>query len=229
MTVDGILKRLEALGSEHNRAGMARYGINTDNAFGVSIRNLRPIAREIGRDHALARTLWATGKHEARILAGFIADPKAITRAECDDWVAEVNSWDLCDQLSKLFEKTPFRDDLIAAWAADEREFIRREGFAVLVARTVHDKKAPDAEFLPYLDLIERHAGDARNFVKKAVKWALRQIGKRSIDLHGPALELAEKLAASDDRTRRWIGRDAARELRQHRFAHGSHHAQERR
>lgn len=212
-TVDDVLKRLESLGSEKNRAGMARYGINTDRAYGVSVREIRLIARNIKRDHALAKDLWATGRHEARILAGFIADPAAMTRADCDAWVAQVDSWDLCDQLSKLFEKTPFRDELIADWIADEREFVRREGFAVLVARTVHDKKTPDRAFLPYLKLIGRHATDDRNFVKKAVNWALRQIGKRSLALHGPALDLAEKLASSDDKTARWIGRDAAREL----------------
>jgi 3-methyladenine DNA glycosylase AlkD len=214
MTVEKILKRLEALGSEANRDGMARYGINTEKAYGVSIRELRPIAREIGRNMPLTRRLWSTGKHEARILAGFIADPKTITRTECDAWVADVDSWDLCDQLSKLFERTPFRDELIADWTADDREFVRREGFAVMVARTVHDKKAPDSDFLPYLKLIEAHAGDERNFVKKAVNWALRQIGKRSAALHGPALELAEELARSEDKSRRWIGRDAVRELR---------------
>jgi 3-methyladenine DNA glycosylase AlkD len=212
-TVEEILERLEKLGSEHNRTGMARYGINTARAYGVSIKNIRPIARAIKRDHALAQALWATGKHEARILAGFIADPDAMTRAECNAWVADVDSWDLCDQLSKTFERTPFRDELIADWIADEREFVRREGFSVLVARTVHDRQAPDSEFLPYLPLIEAYAGDERNFVKKAVNWALRQIGKRSIALHGPALDLAEKLAAADDRTARWIGRDAVREL----------------
>jgi 3-methyladenine DNA glycosylase AlkD len=213
-TVGDVLKRLERLGSEKNRAGMARYGINTDRAYGVSVREIRLIAREIKRDHALAQQLWATNRHEARILASFIADPTAMTRADCDAWVADVNSWDLCDQLSKTFEATPFRDELIADWIADSREFVRREGFAVLVARTVHDKKTPDQTFLPYLKLIERHAADDRNFVRKAVNWALRQIGKRSLALHGPALDLAETLAMSDDRTARWIGRDAARELK---------------
>lgn len=210
-TVDDVLKRLESFGSEKNRAGMARYGINTDRAYGVSVREIRLIAREIRRDHDLAQKLWATGRHEARILAGFITDPAAMTRADCDAWVAEVNSWDLCDQ---LFEQTAFRDDLIADWIADNREFVRREGFAVMVAHTVHDKKAPDPAFLPYLELIERHAADDRNFVRKAINWALRQIGKRSLALHGPVLDLAEKLAMSDDRTARWIGRDAARELK---------------
>jgi len=214
MTVDEILARFDALASEKNRAGMARFGINTDRAYGVSVAETRKIAKAIKRDHALALALWATGRHEPRILAGFIADPARMTRADCDAWVAEVESWDLCDQLAGLFRRTAFREDLVADWTADDREFVRREGFVVICSMAVHDKTMPDEAFLPYLKLIERHATDGRNFVKKAVNWALRQIGKRSRALHGPALDLAETLAASDDKVARWIGRDAARELR---------------
>ena len=215
-TVETILAHLEEVGNEHDRAGMARFGINTATAYGVSVRELRLIARRHRRDTPLARALWATGRHEARILASFTIDPKDLTRADCDAWVAEVNSWDLCDQLAKPFEKTSFRDDLIADWTADEREFVRREGFVLIAMQAVHDKKAPHPTCLPYLDLIARHARDDRNFVRKAVNWALRQIGKRAPELHGPALELAETLAASENRSARWIGRDAARELRKH-------------
>jgi len=215
-TVETILARLEALGSERDRAGMARFGINTKTAYGVSVPTLRQIARKHRRDTPLARALWATGCHEARILSALIADPKDLTRADCDAWVADVNSWDLCDQLATLFQKTPFRDDLIADWTADEREFVRREGFVLIVARAVHDKKAAHSAFPPYFDLITRHARDERNFVKKAVNWALRQIGKRAPDLYGPALDLAEALAASDNPNERWIGRDAMRDLRKH-------------
>jgi 3-methyladenine DNA glycosylase AlkD len=211
---DGILAELRALGSEANRKGMARYGINTGRAIGVSIAAMRPIARRHRRRHDLALALWASGWHEARILASLIDDPKAVTAAQMDRWVAACDSWDLCDQMtSKLFALTPFAAEKIRAWAEDEREFVRRAAFALLVGVTVHDKKLPDAALLAYLPLIEKHAGDGRNFVKKAVNWALRQIGKRSPALHGPALELAEKLAASPDPARRWIGRDAVREL----------------
>jgi 3-methyladenine DNA glycosylase AlkD len=209
-----LLAELAALGSAENRAGMARFGINTDDAFGVSMTTLRPLARRHRRDHDLALALWKTGKHEARILAALIDDPKEVTPEQMDEWTADFDSWDLCDQACmKLFAATPFVARKAKQWAKDEREFVRRAAFALIAGYTVHAKKAPDEEFLPFLDLIERHADDGRNFVKKAVNWALRQIGKRSPTLHKPALRLAEKLAASDDRTARWIGRDAVKEL----------------
>lgn len=209
-----VLAELKALGSEKNRAGMARYGIKTDRAFGVSIAALRPIARRLKRNRALAGELWKSGFHEARLLAAFIDDPKAVTPTQMDRWAADFDSWDLCDQVcSKLFVKTPFVEEKIREWAADEREFVRRAGFALLTAYTVHGKTVPEARFRDFLGLVERHATDPRNFVKKAVNWALRQIGKHSPGLHKPALDLARKLAASDDKTARWIGKDAVREL----------------
>jgi 3-methyladenine DNA glycosylase AlkD len=209
-----VVAELRALGSEKNRAGMARYGINTRRAFGVSIAQLRPIARRLKPNHDLALELWKSGWHEARLLAALIDEPGKVTAEQLDSWVADFDSWDLCDQAcSKLFVRTPFTEAKIVEWAEDEREFVRRAGFALLVAYTVHGKKVPDRRFLAYLDLVERHAADPRNFVKKAVNWALRQIGKRSMALHRPALALAERLAASPDRTARWIGRDAVREL----------------
>ncbi|WP_421724168.1 DNA alkylation repair protein [Bauldia sp.] len=209
-----ILAELKTLGSEKSRAGMARYGINTDKAFGISMAELRPIARRHRRDHTLAAALWDSGYHEARLLAVLIDDPKQVTAEQMDAWSAAFDSWDLCDQAClKLFDKTAFVDKKIIQWAHDEREFVRRAGFALLAAHTIHGKTVPDTTFLDYLPLIERHATDERNFVKKAVNWALRQIGKRSITLHGPALALAERLAEADNKAARWIGRDAAREL----------------
>ena len=180
----------------------------------MSITNLRPLAKRLTRDHQLAAALWATGVHEARILAAFIDEPAKVTTAQMDKWVAEFNSWDLCDQVCmSLFDKTPHVETKIKKWAKDEREFVRRAAFALLAGYAVHGKRTPDATFVAMLPLIERHATDPRNFVKKAVNWALRQIGKRSIALHADALALAEKLAASSDRTARWIGKDAVREL----------------
>jgi 3-methyladenine DNA glycosylase AlkD len=194
---------------------MARYGINATRAFGVSIAVLRPIARRHKGDHALAAALWATGFHEARLLAVFIDDPKEVTPEQMDAWAGAFDSWDLCDQAcSNLFVRTPVVEAKIAAWAEDDREFVRRAAFSLLAAYTVHGKRIADERFAAFLPLIERHATDPRNYVKKAVNWALRQIGKHSLALHGPALALADKLAASGDRTARWIGRDAARELR---------------
>lgn len=209
-----ILAELEAHGSEENRAGMARFGINADSAFGVSMAIIRPMARPYRKRSDLAASLWASGKHEARILAALIEDPKAITPEQMDRWVADFDSWDLCDQASmKLFAATPYVRTKVPEWTADEREFVRRAAFATIAGYAVHAKKAPDSEFLEFLPLIERYATDGRNFVKKAVNWALRQIGKRSPELHAPALALAQKLAESDDKTARWIGRDAVREL----------------
>jgi 3-methyladenine DNA glycosylase AlkD len=209
-----VLTELAALGSAENRAGMARFGIDTDNAFGISMTALRPLARRYRRNHDLALALWQTGKHEARILAALIDDPKQVTPEQMDEWAADFDSWDLCDQACmKLFAATPFVARKTKQWAEDDREFVRRAAFALIAGYAVHAKKAPDTEFLPFLDLIDRCSADGRNFVKKAVNWALRQIGKRSPALHKPALRLAEKLAASDDKTARWIGRDAVKEL----------------
>jgi 3-methyladenine DNA glycosylase AlkD len=193
---------------------MARYGIETQRAFGVPIAALRPVARRLKRDHALALALWGTGYHEARLLAVFVDEPSKVTPRQMDQWAGDFDSWDLCDQAcSKLFVKTQFVEEKIKQWAEDERPFVRRAAFALLAAHAVHGKSVPDTYFASLLDLIEKHAGDPRNFVKKAVNWALRQIGKRSIDLHRQALAMAERLAAADDRTARWIGKDAAKEL----------------
>jgi 3-methyladenine DNA glycosylase AlkD len=211
---EAVLAELRALGSEENRAGQARFGINTTRAFGVSMVSLRPLARRLKRNHALAASLWESGVHEARILAALIDEPAKVTPQQMDRWAADLDSWDVCDQAcGKLFVRTAFVDEKIRTWAEDDREFVRRAGFALMAAYAVHGKKTPDRAFLSYLALIERHSTDGRNFVKKAVNWALRQIGKRSAELHRPALALSERLALSDDRTARWIGRDAAREL----------------
>ena len=211
---DAIVEELRAAGSEENRAGQARFGINTQTAFGVSMATLRPLARRHKRDHRLAAALWRTGLHDARILAALVDDPAQVTPRQMDRWTAAFDSWDLCDQACmKLFVRTPNVDDKIRLWAADEREFVRRAGFALLASHAHKSKTATDTDFLAFLPLIERHATDPRNFVKKAVNWALRQIGKRNMALHGPALALAQKLAASEDRAARWIGRGAAKEL----------------
>lgn len=211
---DAILAELRAMGSPEGRAGMARFGINTDRAFGVSMTAMRPLARKYRRRHDLSLALWGSGKHEARILAALIDDPSEVTRKQMDAWAAEFDSWDLCDQACmKLFARTPFVGPQVKKWAKDDREFVRRAAFATIAGYAVSAKKAPDSEFLPFLDLIEKYATDERNFVRKAVNWALRQTGKRSSALHAPALELAQKLAASENKTARWIGKDAVREL----------------
>ncbi|CAN5274349.1 DNA alkylation repair protein [soil metagenome] len=212
--VDAVIAELRALGSEKNRAGMARFGINTARAFGISMATLAPLARKYRRQHALALALWESGHHEARLLAVLIDDPKLVTAKQMDAWAADLDSWDLCDQACmRLFNRTPFVAAKVAKWAADKREFVRRAGFALIVGYAIHGKRVPDADFLLYLRLIEEHATDERNFVRKAVNWALRTLGKRSQALYRPALALARKLAASENKTARWIGKDAVREL----------------
>ena len=211
---EAVVAELRGLGSEENRAGMARFGINTRKAFGVSMTAMRPIARRFRRRHDLALALWATGWHEARILAALIDDPKLVTSRQMDAWAADFDSWDLCDQACmKLFARTPHVEAKVARWAKDKREFVRRAAFATVAGYAVHAKGVPDSAFLPFLSAVEKCATDERNFVKKAVNWALRQIGKRSPGLHRPALALARRLAADDDSTARWIGKDAVREL----------------
>jgi len=209
-----ILAQLEALGSAANRAGMARFGIHTERAYGVSVTALRQLARPHRNDHALALALWQTGMHEARILASIVDDPARVTARQMDAWVKEFDSWDLCDQCCiNLFCRTPFAHDKAQAWSRSAREFTRRAGFALMAALAVHDKDAADAAFLAYLPLIAEAASDERNFVKKAVNWALRQIGKRNARLYKAANAMAAKLAARDNQTARWVGKDALREF----------------
>lgn len=212
-TAGDAIARLRALASEENRAGMARFGIDTATALGVGNTTLRQLARRMKRDHARALDLWASGIREARLLAAFTDEPGKVTKAQCHAWAGDFHSWEIVDGVADLFVETPFWRELVDEFAADGREFVRRAAFAMLAWAAVHRKTEPDATFAACIPLIERHAGDPRNFVRKAVNWALRQIGKRSAALHAPALALARRLAASPDRTERWIGKDAAKEL----------------
>jgi len=212
-SADDIVAHLRSIGTEENRAGMARFGINTATALGVGNSDLRPLARKLKRSHERSLRLWESSIREARLVAAFTGEPNKISIEQCRRWAADFDSWEIVDTVADLFAETPFWRALIEALAEDEREFVRRTAFAMLAWSAVHRKKEPDATFLAYPPLIEKHAGDPRNFVRKAVNWALRQIGKRSTALHAPALALAEKLAASPDKTMRWIGKDAAKEL----------------
>ena len=209
-----VLDQLESLADPQAVQGMARYGINPDRAFGVSIPNLRKIARNAGKDHELAGELWSSGIHEARILASMVEDPGKVTEELMDRWAADFNSWDLCDQCcNNLFRKTPFAHSKALEWSSREEEYVKRAGFALMASLAVHDKDAGDDEFLKFLPVIETASTDQRNYVKKAVNWALRQIGKRNRGLNGPAVALADKLKHSDSKAARWIGSDAFREL----------------
>jgi 3-methyladenine DNA glycosylase AlkD len=209
-----ILARLESLASPANVAGMARYGINPTNTLGVSIPRLRAMAKEIGRDHGLALELWESGIHEARMLAGFIDDPALVNEAQLERWVGDFDSWDVCDQIcSNLFDRTPLAYAKAIAWSSREEEFVKRAGFVLMAALAVHDKKAPAGSFRKFLPIIEREVSDDRNFVKKAVNWALRQIGKRTRELNKAAIAAARRIQKIDSKSARWIASDALREL----------------
>jgi len=212
---DHILKRLRAAGSAANVAGMARFGIRPAKAYGVATPTIRSIAKTLGRDTALASALWSTNVLEARVLAAMIADPLQITEAEVERWVRDFDCWPVCDSACiGLFWKTPFAWRKVSEWSRREPEYERRAAFALLAALAVHDRKATDRQFRAALRLIPKAARDERNFVKKAVNWALRQAGKRNPELRATAIAIAESLAASESRSARWIGHDALRELR---------------
>lgn len=200
--------------SPKDLAGMARFGINTSNALGVSIPDLRRIAKGIGKDHGLALGLWKTGIHDARLLACFVDEPELVTEAQMDAWAGDFDSWDLCDQCcSNLFDKTKYAGRKVLGWAGDEREFVRRAGFVLIACIAVHDKKANDDTFLAFLPLIKKASTDERNYVRKAVNWALRQIGKRDAALNREALKAAKEIQKLDSKAARWIASDAIREL----------------
>ena len=214
MNLSLILALLKKHANPKNAAGMARFGINPKNTLGISIPFLRELAKKIGKDHELAQQLWKTKIHEARLLAGFIDDHKLITVKQMESWVKDFDSWDICDQVcSNLFDKTPYAYQKARQWTKSNKEFVRRAGFVMMACLAVHDKKVPDEKFLQFFPLIEKHANDGRNFVKKAVNWALRQIGKKRPGLLKTAISLAKKLANSRSSSARWIGKDALREL----------------
>jgi len=214
MQYKDILEKLKSLSDPKAVEGMARFGINTQNTYGVSIPNLRKIAKEAGRDHALAQQLWASGIHEARILAGMIDDPKAVTEEQIEAWVEYFDSWDVCDQCCmNLFQKTSFAYQKTAEWSFREEEFVKRAAFVLMACLAVGDKKAKDEQFEKFLPVIKREASDDRNFVRKAVNWALRQIGKRNLYLNEQAIKIAQEIQEMDSKSARWVASDALREL----------------
>jgi 3-methyladenine DNA glycosylase AlkD len=215
MEVNEIINQLKSMSNPEDAAGMARFGINTEKAFGIRIPVLRKIAKDYGRDHELAQALWDSGYHEARILASMVDDPKLVTEAQMEAWALDFNSWDLCDQVcGNLFDKAPMGFEKAVAWTGRPEEFVKRAGFAIPAWGAFHLKKLPDSAFEVFFPLMVREATDKRNFVKKAVNWALRNIGKRNLALHARAIEVAEQIAAIDDKTAQWIASDALRELR---------------
>jgi 3-methyladenine DNA glycosylase AlkD len=219
-----ILGGLRAQANADNVAGMARYGIAAEGTLGVSIPVLRQIAKRLrplrrtepACVHELAAALWASGIHEARILAGFVDVPALVDRGQMEAWVCDFDSWDICDQVTDLFAQTPFARDLAFEWAGRDETFVKRAGFVIVCALAHKSSKLPDEALLGFLPLIEREATDDRNFVKKAVNWALRQVGKRSTTLNAAAIETAERILAEhpDSTPARWIARGALRELK---------------
>ena len=209
-----IMNQLKSLANPETVKGMERYGINPESAYGISIPELRKIAGQVGKNHLLAEKLWASGIHEARILASMIGDRKKVTPEQMDRWVKDFNSWDLCDQCcNNLFRKVEFAREKALEWSSRPEEFVKRAGFVLMACLAVHDKKAKDEEFFTYMPIIRNASQDSRNFVKKAVNWALRQIGKRNADLNRFAIETANEIGELNSRTARWIASDALREL----------------
>jgi 3-methyladenine DNA glycosylase AlkD len=209
-----VLQLLRKKASPRNVRGMASFGMSAEGRLGVSVPEMRRIARLAGKDHRLALALWKTGIAEARIVASMVAEPDRVTARQMDTWVIGIDSWDICDQVcGNLWDKTPFAWSKARAWARQEEEFVRRAGFALIACLAWHDKRAADARFVAMLPVIRRGAVDDRNFVKKAVSWALRNIGKRNRALHRQALRLARELRHREDRASHWIGNDACRDL----------------
>ena len=212
--IDDIVTTLREMRSENNRSGMSRFGINVDRALGIKVTDLRKLARCIEKGHDLAFQLWETGIHEARLLATMVDEPFAVTELQMESWAADFDSWDMVDQAcNNLFRRTPFGHDKATDWAARNEEFVKRAGFAMMAVLAVHDRNSGDTVFRKYLDLVERESTDERNFVKKAVNWALRSIGKKSPALWSKAMATIAKIEGQNSPSARWIAVDARREL----------------
>jgi len=208
-----VIWELQSRRNQKNIEGMARFGINPKNTLGISIYDLRKIAKEIGKDHQLALKLWESGIHEARILAGFVDEPEKVTEAQLEEWVKDFDSWDTVDQVSALIAHTPFVIKKIHEWSKRKEEFVRRTAFSLIAEVGWWDKGMGDRDFEQFFPLIKEAATDERNFVKKAVNWALRNIGKRNKALNRRAITVAKEIQKIDSKSARWIAADALREL----------------
>ena len=213
-SVEDVLERLKEKSRPDQLEGMARYGIAVEQRLGVSIPDLRKLAKELGQDHELALKLWKTGIAESKILAAMIDDPNKLTEEQLEDWVKDIDSWDVCDQVcTNLFEKTPLAWKKIIDWSSREEEFVKRTAFSLIACLAWHDRKASDEKLIELLPVIMREATDERNFVKKAVNWALRNIGKRNLNLNEAAINTAREIQRLDSKAARWVASDALREL----------------
>jgi 3-methyladenine DNA glycosylase AlkD len=212
--VRSTLTWLERHSTKRTRDGMARYGLPSDNAFGVTMADLKVLAKRLGRNHELAAALWDTGWYEARMLTSFVDEPASVTPAQMDRWCRDFDNWGICDTVCfHLFDRTPHAWQKVAQWHDRPEEFVKRAAFALLWGLTVHDKHANDEPFAQGLRFIERAATDERHFVKKAVNMALRAIGKRNSALNAAAVTVARRLGDSPQAAPRWVGKDALREL----------------
>ncbi|HOI40774.1 MAG TPA: DNA alkylation repair protein [Methanobacterium sp.] len=215
MQYEEIVRELESSSNPEDVAGMGRFGINPQKVFGVRMPVLKQIARKTGKDHLLAQELWGAGYQETMILACMIEDPEAVTKEQMDNWAFEFDTWAVCDQCCmKLFHKTPFAYKKVFEWSLREEMFVKRAAFTLIAVLAVHDKKAPDTNFEQFFPIIIRESTDNRICVKKAVNWALRQIGKRNLNLNKKAIELAEEILKIDSKSAKWIAKDAIRELK---------------
>jgi 3-methyladenine DNA glycosylase AlkD len=213
-TVDEVLAALRSRAQSKNLEGMARYGLAGEGRLGVRVPDLRQLAKEVGPDHPLALELWQTGIPEAMSLASMVGEPDEVTEAQMEAWVVDLQAWDVCDQVCmNLFEKSPLAWKKIRDWSTREEEFVKRAAYALLACLAWHDKGAPDQVFVDLLPVIHAGASDGRHYVKKAVSWALRNIGKRNPALHALALETAEQIRAQDTRPAQWIAADVVRDL----------------
>lgn len=213
-TVEDVMGQLQSKAKPDQLEGMARFGIVGEKRLGVSVPDMRKIAKEIGKDHQLALDLWDTRVPEGMIVAGMVAEVDKLTEQQMEAWVVNINSWDVCDQVCmNLFEKSPLAEKKIYDWSEREEEFVKRTAYALIACLAWHDKKAGDEDFIKYFPVILAGATDNRNFVKKAVNWALRNIGKRNLVLNKAALELAYRIKEIDAKSARWIASDAIREL----------------
>ena len=212
--VSDVLSKLEAKASPKNVAGMARFGMSVEKRLGVSVPEMRTIAKAVGRDHRLAQSLWKTGIAEAQIVAALIDDPEAVTSTQMDRWVKDFDSWDVCDQAClSLFDKAPLAWEKIPEWAEREEEFVKRAAFALIAGLAWHDKQAADKRFVDLFPILMEGADDNRNYVKKAVSWAIRNIGKRNRKLNKAAIKLAKDIQRLESKAARWVAADALREL----------------
>jgi 3-methyladenine DNA glycosylase AlkD len=213
-TVEEVLAKLRAKARPDQLEGMSRYGMTIDRRLGVSVPDMRKIAKDCGKYHCLALSLWETGIPEARMVASMVDEPESLSEEQMEDWVKCFNSWDVCDQVCmNLFEKTPLAWRKITEWSERKEEFVKRASYTLIACLAWHDKKASDEQFIRLLPLIERGAIDERNYVKKAVNWALRNIGKRNQNLNKAAIEASRKIRELDSKDARWIASDAMREL----------------